>query len=568
MRILCRMNEIKRISVITMKKKKALVLALSILAILSTGVACAELSEMDKYEEKGYKISVTYDANGGSFMSRPGVTVVDMFNPDNYEEDANGAIHIKLVEPTSKDRPLTGDGRITLSKSGNFYAGWYATREVKTTEDGKPVDAAGNVIVALDDGTYVYPELDEKGKQKEATPAYIYSDLWDFENDTIDYVASDYKNGVYSLTLYAGWVEDYAFDYYYKTETDAEWTKMNTSTSFDYKSVKSSDSDKDTIWVPRWDDGAMNYKHAYISGGDYSFPKIEGTTFVKAYADAACTQEITGSYEHMGTLDLETATATGRIQNVYVIVEEGERYKISNAQQFVNNANTQGIYEIQSGVTELDFAQCTWPVSFTKNVFEGKIYTADESVCTLKNIYVKQTSVSSSVAAGGLFAAIANGAELKNLSFEQVTYDLAVSAKTMDMQFGLFAGVIEEGAVLTEVSVKNGLFQIGDVGFGNGYALNLLACGNNDDIKAENLSLCVYGKNLGEYYLYKVNPTTASVDADRNISLTLSSFKVYVEEVEGETKYYYVDEEDENQRIYIQAYLASAEDKTVLYYDI
>ena len=66
-----------------MKKKKALVLALSLLALLTTGVACGELNEMEEYEEKGYKISVTYAANGGSFMSRPGVMIVDMFNPDD-----------------------------------------------------------------------------------------------------------------------------------------------------------------------------------------------------------------------------------------------------------------------------------------------------------------------------------------------------------------------------------------------------------------------------------------------------------------------------------------------------
>lgn len=552
-----------------MKKKKALVLTLSLLALMTTGVACAELNEMEEYEEKGYKISVTYDANGGSFMSRPGVMIVDMFNPDDYQKDADGEIHIKLVEPTSKSRPTTGGGRITLSKSGNFYAGWYAKREIKTNEEGKPVDSAGNVIVELEDGSYVYPELDEKGKQKEATPAYLYSDLWDFENDTIDYLAADYKNGEYSLTLYAGWVEDYAFNYYYKTEEDTDWTKMKTVTTFDYKSVNAGTSNKDTIWVPRWDDGAMNYTHAYSGSGNYSFPKVDGTTFYKAYLDADCTQEITDSYQHQGTLDVETATAMNRIQNIYVVVEKGERYKISNAEQLVKNANPQGIYEIQSGVTELDFKNCAWSSSFTNNVFEGKIFTVDNSVCTLKNIFAKQTSVNSSVGAGGLFAAIAKDAELTNLAFENVTYDLSVTTRTMDLQFGLFAGIIEDGAKLTNVSVKNGIFQIGEVGFGSGYALNLLAGGNSSAVTADNLSLRVYGKDLEDYYRFNVNLANVSVDNDGNISLEVTSFKVYEEVVDGATKYYYLENDEENgNHIYVNAYFASAEDKTLLYYDI
>jgi hypothetical protein len=121
-----------------MKKKLTLTALLCGLALACVGAGCDELSKFEEKEKEGYKISVSYDANGGSFLNRPGVTVVDMFNPSKYEKDGNGTVHIKLLEPTDPSRPTSGDG-ITLTLQNHFFAGWYKNREVKTV-DGKPVD--------------------------------------------------------------------------------------------------------------------------------------------------------------------------------------------------------------------------------------------------------------------------------------------------------------------------------------------------------------------------------------------------------------------------------------------
>ena len=92
-----------------MKRKFKFILTLCCLMLAClTVVACDNDTKYDKMQKEGYKISVTYDANGGSFLNRPGVTLVDMFKPTDYVADANGEIHIKLVEPTDKSR---WDGR-------------------------------------------------------------------------------------------------------------------------------------------------------------------------------------------------------------------------------------------------------------------------------------------------------------------------------------------------------------------------------------------------------------------------------------------------------------------------
>ena len=67
-----------------MKKKLTCALFLGALMFACLGAGCGKLSEVEENQKKGYTISVSYDANGGSFLNRPGITVMDMFNPSIY----------------------------------------------------------------------------------------------------------------------------------------------------------------------------------------------------------------------------------------------------------------------------------------------------------------------------------------------------------------------------------------------------------------------------------------------------------------------------------------------------
>ena len=491
-----------------MKKKFKLILALLSTSLMCVGAACASETKVEENEKNGYTVSVTYDANGGSFLNRPGITIMDMFNPDKYQADGEGVKHIKLMEPTSPDRDKSGSGRITLTLQNHFFAGWYQNREVKTV-DGTPVDAEGKALALLEDGTYVYADTKDSQQPVVATPAYNYSGYWDFKEDTIDYTGEKV-----ALTLYAGWVPYYEFNYYYQENN--EWKKLDTVTSFDYKTNVESNLDLDTIWLPDWKDGAMNHEYAYANSSVYTFPKISGVTFDKAYLDEDCQNQVSATFRHQGVLNPDagengTLVVENRVQNVYITTTAGEQYRITTAEQLSKNANPNGLYEIYSD--ELDFTNVEWPMMFASNEFNGSMFGKEGKAVTLKNISV---SYNTKAAYGGVFGKLTDTAKLTNLTFENITFDLvSVGQRNHDASFGMFAGMIDDGATLTNVTVS-GMFKIGLITPGNNPEFNLLANGKTDGITVTSLALRFYGSKLGNQYEYTCEPEKAgSIQVDK-----------------------------------------------------
>ena len=499
-----------------MKKKLTLVLSLASVACLCLGLtACRKKTAVEKYEEQGYKISITYDANGGSFF-RTGVNLMDMINPSDYEADENGNVSIYLLEPTSPNRPTGGSDKMTLTLANHFFAGWYEKRELQKDENNNVLSEDGKIIKEVD-GVYYYADSLGEGKTKEeALPAYNYSECWDFSEPLVYNVNSD---ETVKKTLYAGWVPYYQFDYYY--QKDGAWTKYSTS-SFDYKTINADESkaDKDTIWLPEWKDGAMNHKYSYQDGNEYEFPKIADTTFAKAYLDEACTQEIVGQLEHPGTLDVATAKAVNRVQNVYVVVEQGERYKIETTEQFVNNANPKGIYEFYTD--KLEFTEdLEWPAKFTINEFSGQFIPKKDTI-TFSNVSVQFSSTNGMM--GGLFGKIAKTAKMENVVFDGVDMDyVKVTCRSADGTFGLLAGEIAEGATLS-VTLQNAVFRLREVRV-NDAALHVLANGVTTGVTADMKAITVvlYGDNyMGalKNYKYTFDPLTSKVEENGTILLT------------------------------------------------
>ena len=109
-----------------MKKKICTILSLSCIAAACVAVAgCAEKSAVDDYREKGYKISVTYDANGGKFIGTENVKIMHMYNPDDeqYIASSDGKKHISLVDPTTLTSSTNASEKITLTKTEHSLAG-------------------------------------------------------------------------------------------------------------------------------------------------------------------------------------------------------------------------------------------------------------------------------------------------------------------------------------------------------------------------------------------------------------------------------------------------------------
>lgn len=490
-----------------MKKKLGAILSLVCIGATCLVAGCSKQTELEKYQAQGYTVMVTYDSNGGSFLGRQGITVMDLFRPADYQADGDGAVHIKLTEPTDENRPTTsGTGKVTLTKQGHFFAGWYKTRALRTNDNGELIAEDGKVVEEVE-GKYVY-----EGTTTEATPAYTYSDYWDFATDTIDYKQSD---GLVEMTLYAGWVPYYQFDYYYRVEGTTQWTYVSSST-FDYKTTKAENSpthDKDTIWTPQWqEDGALGYTHSYENNTIFEFPKIPDTTFKSAYLDAECTQKIeNGSFEHQGTLNLENGVAVNRVQNIYIEVEQGERFKISTAEKFIEYAQPNGIYEIHA---DLDFTGLSWPNALALIEFTGSIYSVNNQTYKFKNVSAKINSTSAKHT--GLFGAIGAGATVKDVIFENATVDyVSLSTSESGATFGLFAGDIHEDATVAGIQV-NGKLRLGQVNLASAsnYQLHLLANGATDGITTATVAVEIYGKKRVTDYQYAFAPTTDIVNAE------------------------------------------------------
>lgn len=544
-----------------MKNKLIKIISLLCLSAICFGlVACSDKETPDTWKERGYYVSVLYDPNGGKFIDSDNVSVMDMFRPADYEKDSDDTVHIKLTDPTSRKRPTSSTStNITLKKDEYFFVGWYKERIIKTDEEGSPVDENGEKLIKVGDSyhylangdivekdvtikdkdnneTVVKKYYDDNGNGREVdknadgvwyvkssvTPACTYSGLWNFENDTFDYKDSD---GVASLTLYAGWVKNFEFVYYYSVDDGVTWTNYNKNTSFNYLTANSEGTeDLDTIFLPRWDNGKQNYRHLYTNRTSYQFPKINNTTFLGAYTDPDCTNEITEKLEHVGTLDVEHAVASDRIMDVYVKLDDsGEQFRISTAQQFVDYADLNGIYIIESDV--LDFSGLedgdSWPTLYTADEFNGKIYGAENKNVTFKNVKAEYSDLYAYY--GGLFGRLGDKAVIKNVNFENAVFDILqnMSMVREEVYYGLFAGDISDKATVSGVTVS-GTFRIGRIGnpelFGGESLYNVLANGKTNGITKGNISLVVYGEQSFNGYDYMFNPENVQIDSEGNIT--------------------------------------------------
>ena len=98
-----------------MKKRNTIFKIIFSLFVVSLLLGCKEDNKFIQKRKEGYSISVRYEANGGTYLDRDGITIVDMFNPNDYQKDDSGVIHIKLIEPTDPSRPSGGSEGIYIT---------------------------------------------------------------------------------------------------------------------------------------------------------------------------------------------------------------------------------------------------------------------------------------------------------------------------------------------------------------------------------------------------------------------------------------------------------------------
>lgn len=282
------------------------------LVILISAVCFAGCRGRDVYQEQnkaGYTVSIRYDACGGEFTDAHTPVIVDCYNLDQYEKNAEGMIDLWLHAPQNR-------GDVNMRKGDeNFLVGWY------------------------------------KQCTKNADGTYTYAEPWDFEKDclTLD-PNKEYTSETPTLTLYAAWAPKFTVEYYNIGEQEPIFTETVTPTV--------------ELQTPAWDE-----KSGTLNMG--KFPKREGYTYQAAYYDAEGKNPVEGAVlTHTGSLDMETAVAKDPTMKIYLAWREGTWYKISTVKQFQQNFNLSGCYEIQN---DLDFAETYWPTAYMHGEFTGKI---------------------------------------------------------------------------------------------------------------------------------------------------------------------------------------------------
>ncbi len=379
-------------------------------------------------DEKGYTVSVRFDACGGSFAGSPNeVYVVDVFDPSAYKTDESGKAQIPLLAP---DDPIRKDSAFPVSYTDHFLAGWYTERTPRVDENGQPLDEYGQLTSV-------------SGREQ----GYVYSGKWDFSTDrlTVDPAAVT-GSAENQVTLYAAWIPYYQFEFYAQ-DPDGSFSLMETKQFI-------------TLNLPEWDlkTGKLNMKE---------FPAREGMTFTGAYLDETMITPAEGVIS--GNVDYDTGTVSGDgTIRLYTTWAEGTWFRISTPKQFYDNARLGGSYYIEA---DLDFTGALWPTVISTGEFTGSIVGGGH---TISNVTVVQGD--NSKINGGLFGVLSAEASISDVQFENITFRMTAGSRMQGPNFGLLAGTVQEGATLSGVTLT-GTFEIGKNCYRpNDYKIGLL-CG-------------------------------------------------------------------------------------------
>ena len=403
-------------------------------------------------DAQNYSVSVMFDANGGFFTTNTSV-IVDSFNMENLPQ-IGGKAQVALIAPDDAARDKNA---FTAINNGYFLAGWYTER----IENG--TDAAGN-------------------------PAYTYSGKWDFKKDKLELdPAGEYTAKEPVLTLYAAWIPMFQFEFY-----ELSSGELMETLAYDPTSGKE-------LALPAWNEetGAIEM---------YNFPAKSGYTFNGVYYDAEGIDVVlTETIAHTGTVDYTNGTGKDATMKLYVDWQEGEWFRIYNADQFVKNASVAGHYEI---FADIDFSGKNWPTSLMHGSFTGTIHG---NGYTFRNISFKQTNKSK--VNSGLFGQIAETAVISDLTFENVTFTIEGGTRVAGASYGLLAGSITSEAQLVFVTITSGTVQIdSDCYFGtDDYTIGLVCGMGTTDIDYSGITCTAVG-DKPESVIITVNGSTVTVE--------------------------------------------------------
>lgn len=416
----------------TIKLTAALLLLLTALFVTSCGDTLTPYEENDA---EGYSVSVKFDANGGVFTTNSQV-IVDSYNVADMEKNADGKVEIAFLSPDDERRGSSN--AFTAQKSGYFLAGWYEERTETLDENGETV--------------------------------YVYGEKWDFEAERLPVDPDgEHTSDTPVLTLYAAWIPLFEIEFY----TAGTGEHIGT-----YQFIPDS---ADTIKVPQWnvETGAIDM---------FDFPEREGYTFNGVYFDQEGIHPVEDeTVDHPGTVDYESGTAKDSVLKLYIDWTEGEWYNIYTAEQLADNASVSGNYNI---CADLDFTDEIWPTSLTYASFSGSIIGNGHTISG-----VKVTQTNNSKTNVGLFGSISESAQIRDVTFENISFTIEAGTRVAGTSYGLFAGSVSEGAEIDGVTLKNSALYV-DSGayFGtDDYSIGIIAGMGTADVETDGITVGAVG---------------------------------------------------------------------------
>lgn len=434
------------------QKLQAVLLCLMLAATVALTAGCRfEQTPYEINDRENYTVSICFDASGGTFTDSASV-IMDSYNISAVAVNGNGKVELPLLAP---DDAARGKDAFKPVKNGCFLAGWYAQRTEST-------DGQGNVT-------------------------YTYAQPWDFEADRVEVdPKGDYTSAEPVFTLYAAWAPLYEVAFF-ALDTQEYLGSYTFDPTMDVQ-----------IRVPRWDEetGTVNL---------YKFPGKEGCTFRGAYYDPAGNDPVTTeTVEHPGRLNRDTAVVENAKLQLYVDYMAGKWYRISTAEQFVDNFDLNGSYDL---LADLDFTDEIWPTAMMYGSFAG---TISGNGHVISNVSITQTD--NSKANAGLFGQLTADAVLKDVTFQNITFTVKKGTRITGTAYGLLCGTAADGATLTNVSVSGNLQIDSGCYFGtDDYAIGLLCGMGNPTVDYSGITCTAVG-DAPESVVITVTDNTVNVE--------------------------------------------------------
>ena len=302
--------------------KKILMLATVMVVSLTAGIfaSCSYGPDQEqKKKEEGYKYTVTYDANGGTFGADLPVTyaLVKENSPAPAPGYVDAATQASVKVPTRRDYQLVGEVKASNDSEANSAAmqtkSWFKWLK----------DENGNFRYEEDGLT---PKLDE-------TP-------WDFIKGRV----------TEDMTLVAKWTKVYRYIICLTETVEENGVEVQTEKELRSYTVQPGTTILDKLYK----------KNAPVRREDYVNFNVSGYTILDFYLDAELTEQMPMDYAHPGTVDGHNDV------KVYVKYLKGSFDIISN-DNIRPLTGTSNWYLIE----DIDLSNTTWEMQPS---FSGKIY--------------------------------------------------------------------------------------------------------------------------------------------------------------------------------------------------